>query len=247
MLRRGCNGESRLRAIFAACATDENRAAGARDAAVLALLYGTGLRRAELALLDLEDFDADAGSLRVHGKGNKERIVFLPAGTIRALEHWLQHRRFDAGPLFCHVAKTGAVRISAQLVYRVVLERQRTAGVDGFTPHDLRRSFISDLLDEGVDLATVSRQVGHSDVQTTARTTGAPTAPPRTRRRGWTFRSNSNLYGRHFADQEEARRLACLTLNAHFVAKPDRNHNRPRGTLVGTPQAGEGDRASLHD
>ncbi|MEQ9491958.1 MAG: site-specific integrase [Alphaproteobacteria bacterium] len=161
-----------LRAVFEGCAVDDNRAAGARDAAILALLYGLGLRRAEITLLDLEDYDEAAPSIRVHGKGNKERVVFLPEGAVRALGRWLEHRTFDAGPLFGHVAKTGAVRlkrISAQLVYRVVLKRQAAADLDGFTPHDLRRTFISDLLDGGVDLSTVSRQVGHANVQTTAR------------------------------------------------------------------------------
>lgn len=161
-----------LRAVFRGCAEDANAAAGARDAALLAVLYGGGLRRAEVALLDLADYDAETGALQVHGKGNKARQIFLPTGSQRALARWLEHRLQDEGALFCHVGKTGTVRlrrISAQLVYRVVGKRHQLAGVEEFTPHDLRRSHISDLLDEGVDLATVARQVGHSNVQTTAR------------------------------------------------------------------------------
>ena len=161
-----------LRAVFASCGSDENRAAGARDAAILAVLYGVGLRRAEVAGLELNDFDNEHGTFRIQGKGNKERVVFLPKGTLRAMASWLDLRGFDEGPLFCHVLKNGVIRlqyVSPQLIYRVVLKRHTEAGVETFTPHDLRRSHISDLLDEGVDLATVSRQVGHSSVQTTAR------------------------------------------------------------------------------
>ena len=161
-----------LRAVFASCAVAENRAAGARDAAILAVLYGAGLRRAEVAGLELVDLDDAAGTLCIHGKGNKERVVFVPQGTLRALGGWLKHRSRDEGPMFCHVRKNGVVHlryVTPQLIYRVVLKRHAEAGVDTFTPHDLRRSYISDLLDEGVDLSTVSRQVGHSNVQTTAR------------------------------------------------------------------------------
>ena len=148
-----------LRAVFMSCAEDKNRAAGARDAAILAVLYGVGLRRAETAGLELGDFDEELGTLRIHGKGDKERLVFLPKGTLRALTGWLELRGYDEGPLFCHVPKNGAVRlkyVSPQLIYRVVLKRHAETGVEMFTPHDLRRSYISDLLDEGVDLATVS-------------------------------------------------------------------------------------------
>lgn len=161
-----------LRALFEACQADENYAAGARDAALLALLYGTGLRRSEAAGLALEDVDLAAKKAKVLGKGNKTRTVYFPAGTAAALERWLALRGHEPGALFTAVSKAGKIKlrpISALLVYRVVQKRQLAAGVKAMTPHDLRRSFISDVLDEGIDLATVSRQVGHSSVQTTAR------------------------------------------------------------------------------
>lgn len=168
---RAVDGDE-LRALFAACREDNNAAAGARDLALLALLYGVGLRRAEVARLELGDYDPDEGSLRVEGKGDKERIVFIPRGTAVAVQRWLERRGSEAGPLIAHVNKSGKVRlryVSPNLVYRVVQKRLLAAGVEPLTPHDMRRTFISDLLDEGVDLATVSRQVGHSSVQTTAR------------------------------------------------------------------------------
>ncbi len=98
--------------------------------------------------------------------------MFLPKGTQNALSRWLIQRGSSSGPLLTHVNKAGAVRlkwVSPQLIYRVVDKRLLAAGIERLTPHDMRRSFISDLLDEGVDLATVARQVGHSNVQTTAR------------------------------------------------------------------------------
>jgi len=98
--------------------------------------------------------------------------VYLPAGTLSALLVWLEHRGTASGALFTRVNKAGVITaqgISAQLIYHVVRRRHLAAGIDPFTPHDLRRSFISELLDDGVDLSTVARQVGHSNVQTTAR------------------------------------------------------------------------------
>lgn len=167
-----------LEQLFRSCLDDENAAMGARDAALLALLYGVGLRRAEAASLRLSDYKAGDASLRVRGKGNKQRIAYIPEGALAALEAWLERRgraageRPDDSPLFCSVTRSGRVTyrdITPQLVYHVV--RKRHAGLDiaEFTPHDLRRTHISDLLDEGVDLAVIARQVGHANVQTTAR------------------------------------------------------------------------------
>lgn len=162
-----------LVALFAACSNDSNEPLGARDAAILALLYGAGLRRAEVADALIENFDKRRGRLRIIGKGNKERDAYLPPGALSSVLAWLEHRGTAGVHLFNRITKAGAVAvdhgISAQLVYHVVRHRHLKAGVEPFTPHDLRRSHISDLLDSGVDLATVSRQVGHSNVQTTAR------------------------------------------------------------------------------
>lgn len=161
-----------LVAVFQACGNDENRAIGARDAALLALLYGSGLRRAEAAALVLGDINWADGSVRIVGKGNKERTIFLPGGTVAAVQAWLELRGREGGPLMTQVSKSGRVRmhgITDQLVYHIVRKRHLQAGVAPFTPHDLRRSFVSELLDDGVDLATVAKQVGHFNVQTTAR------------------------------------------------------------------------------
>lgn len=174
--RRGLRGRAvstdELVAVFEACAEDSNHAMGVRDAAILALLYGGGFRRAEAAGAQLAEYKRRDKSLRIRGKGDKERVVYIPDGALEALSAWLLIRGKAPGGIFCGVTKGGRLTdrdITPQLVYRVVEKRHMQAGIAGFTPHDLRRSNISDLLDEGVDLSVIARQVGHSNVQTTAR------------------------------------------------------------------------------
>jgi integrase/recombinase XerD len=160
-----------LSALFRAC--DGATIAGARDAAILALLYGAGLRRSELAALTLSDVDAGTGSIRVIGKGNKERIVYATNGSLRAVKAWIAKRGNDAGALFPAVNKADRIVSAKAMTDKAVallLARIATrAGVASFTPHDMRRTMISDLLDAGGDIATVQRLAGHAQVTTTQR------------------------------------------------------------------------------
>ncbi|WP_066940766.1 tyrosine-type recombinase/integrase [Microtetraspora fusca] len=160
-----------LGAALAAC-DDDHSPTGLRDGAILAVLYSTGCRRAELAGLTLADFDSAARSLRVHGKGDKERFVYLTAPAVARLELWLSVRGGDAGPLFCAINKAGRLRrtrMSGQAVSDIVARRLSDAGAAKRTPHDFRRTFIGELLDAGVDLATTQALVGHASPATTAR------------------------------------------------------------------------------
>ena len=161
-----------LRALFQVCQADRSPA-GARDAALLAVLYGSGLRRAEVVALDLRDYEAETNALRVRsGKGRKDRLSYVTDGSARALAAWLAVRRLDTGPLLCPVTKGGRLvlrRLTDQAVLWVLRKRAAEATVTRFSPHDLRRTFISLLLDAGADLATVQRLAGHANVQTTAR------------------------------------------------------------------------------
>lgn len=160
-----------IAALMAACAADPSPV-GARDAAMIGLLYGCGLRRAEVADLDRESFDAATGELRVLGKGNKERQLFVVNGTAEALADWLTIRGDDPGPLFWPVNKGGKLerghRLTVQAVHGIVQKRRAQAGVGAMTCHDLRRTFAGDLLDAGADVSTVQRLMGHASPTTTA-------------------------------------------------------------------------------
>jgi site-specific recombinase XerD len=169
---RGLSG-GELRALFGACARDQSPA-GARDAALLAVLYGGGLRRSEAVALAVAGLWSRAsGALVVRsGKGDRDRVAYASDGAKAALEAWLALRGEAPGPLFCPVNKGGRIELrpmSAQAVLYRLRARAAEAGVGRFSPHDLRRSYISDLLDAGVDIATVQRLAGHTNVTTTSR------------------------------------------------------------------------------
>ncbi len=164
-------GAGELRALFQACAT--RGVIGARDAALIALLYGAGLRRAEAVALDLADFDIDSGALMVRrGKGDKDRQVYLANGGQHAVRAWLEHRGTEPGPLLFAVAKGGHIvsrRLTSHAAFKALAALGHRAGVAQFGPHDLRRTFVSDLLDNGADIATVARLAGHAQMETTRR------------------------------------------------------------------------------
>jgi site-specific recombinase XerD len=158
--------------LFRQCAADPRRAIGARDAGMIAVLYGCGLRRMEVVNLDLIDYDAAAGTIHVRkGKGNKNRIVYVHPDVAQALQAWLTVRGHRYGPLFPCLARGGHVR-GKRLSYRVVgillARRLQRAGLPHFSPHDLRRSFVNGLLDAGADLSTVQLLAGHTNITTTA-------------------------------------------------------------------------------
>ena len=172
-------------ALFAICAADPS-AAGRRDAALVALLYACMLRRAEASSLDLENYDREQGRFRIVGKRRKERFIYVTAsGVAEALDDWLVVRAqalpADSGPLFVPTGRGGRIqvrfsdgetlpRLSAHAIYATLERRRQQAGIAvKLTPHDFRRTGIGDLLDAGIDLALVSRLVGHSQVETTAK------------------------------------------------------------------------------
>lgn len=159
-----------VRMLFHDC--DPARPGGARDAAMLALAYGCGLRRSEVVGVGVKDVDLDSGAVRVLGKGNKERIVFLPSGARLAVEGWLGHRGRDDGPLLMPVSKGGSI-VPRRMTDQAVAERlrllRRRVGVQPFSAHDLRRTWVGELLDAGADIAVVQALAGHASPTTTAR------------------------------------------------------------------------------
>lgn len=160
-----------IAAMMEACAGDEGPA-GVRDAALIALLYAGGLRRAEIVALNVEDYNPQTGELVVRGKGGKERLLYVDNGPADALADWLLLRGDQPGALFVPIDKGGRIfrrPMTDQAVYGMLRKRAVQAGVKEFSPHDLRRSFVSDLLDAGADISVVQRLAGHANVQTTAR------------------------------------------------------------------------------
>jgi site-specific recombinase XerD len=155
-----------LARMFRACR--DRGDGGSRDRALLAVLYGCGLRRSELSGLDVADIEKDV--LRVRGKGNKERLIPMPASVVTALEQWRAVRGEQPGALFYSLAYRTLTRnrITPPGIYCVIQLLAEHAGIEHFTPHDLRRSYAGDLLDAGVDLPTVRDMMGHADVNTTA-------------------------------------------------------------------------------
>ena len=153
-------------ALFRACG---DTLVGARDAALLALLYGGGVRRSEAVALQLADYDAGKLAVR-QGKGRKERVVFLPSGGREAVEHWIARRGAWPGALLCPVPKNGDLQERALTAQAVLLRLRflaKRANVPSFSPHDLRRSFVGMLLDNGADISSVQQLAGHASVTTT--------------------------------------------------------------------------------
>jgi integrase len=165
-------GHGEKTALMDAC-SDAPGAIGVRDTAIVALLIGTGCRRAEVARLAIEDYDRETDALRIIGKGDKERIVFLSNGARETMLEWLAVRGDAPGALFPPMSKGGGIHYARHMtptaVHLIVQTRAGQAGIAHLTPHDFRRTVAGDMLDNGVDLATVAGVLGHSDTAQTAR------------------------------------------------------------------------------
>lgn len=138
-----------------------------RDRAMLELLYGSGIRLAELVDIDIRDLDLANGFVTVTGKGRKTRVVPIGKAALGAIEAWLAKRPEASGrePLF---TSRGRARMSARNVQlRLKKIAARTTGNDGVHPHLLRHSFASHLLESSGDLRAVQELLGHADISTT--------------------------------------------------------------------------------
>jgi integrase/recombinase XerD len=160
-------------ALLAAAALGEGPIAS-RDCAMLEVLYGAGLRVSELVALPLAALDRRAGLVRVLGKGSRERIVPLGEPALRAVESWLAEGR----PLWARRARRGSEAVfltargaamSRQNFFARLRQLARRAGIasDRVSPHVLRHSFATDLLEGGADLRAVQAMLGHADLATT--------------------------------------------------------------------------------
>jgi len=182
-----------LEQLFASPPSDKPM--GLRDRAILETMYSAGLRVSEVVGLDDEDLDFAAGVLRVRGKGRRERLSPVGSFAIKALRHWLPVRTLaekkDATPVF--VNKYGR-RLTTRSVARMLEKYLKQTGLDSrTTPHSLRHSFATHLLDRGADIRSVQELLGHKSLVTTQIYTHVSTtalrevyerAHPRAKKRG---------------------------------------------------------------
>lgn len=156
--------------LIRACKADV-RPAGKRDAAIIAMMATVGPRRSEVVGLDLSDFRRHDGELRIReAKGNKDRRVPIVDGNRSHLDEWIAVRGEWSGPLFAPISKAGRVlrqQLSDQAIRFILMERARQAGVENFTPHDLRRTCATTLIDRGAPLSVVAEMLGHASTDTT--------------------------------------------------------------------------------
>jgi len=148
-------------------------AKGSRDKAILCIGVGAGLRCAEICALNISDVNFKEGLLTVRrGKGRKYRQIYLAQGVLQKIESWLKFRNKEDGALFTSIRKDGKVemqRLSASGLAYALKSLQASCNVIPFSPHDMRRTFITQLLENNIDINTVRQLAGHSDVSTTVR------------------------------------------------------------------------------
>lgn len=159
--------------LLDACRRDD-KPAGRRDASIIALLHSTGMRRGECANLRLEDYDSGQGKVTLKETKNKsDRIAYLTEGAIYHLENWLVLRQSAPGVIYWRTKRGGDLwpskGMSGAAIYNIIRQRCKQAEVESYTPHDFRRTLISNLLDQQVDISLVSKIVGHSSAAMTAK------------------------------------------------------------------------------
>ena len=144
---------------------------GLRDKAMLELLYATGIRVSELVSLKTEDINLKIGLVKCLGKGSKERIIPLGNVAIKSINNYLENGRlffmkkgYEDALFLNHHGR----RLTRQGFWKIIKKYSSLAGIDqGITPHTLRHSFATHLLENGADLRSVQEMLGHADISTT--------------------------------------------------------------------------------
>jgi len=138
---------------------------GMRDRALLEMLYATGLRVSELTELEVGDVNLKLGFVRCVGKGSKERIVPLGRKAIEAVVRYLESRKGGSTALF---PGRGAGKLTRVACWKIIKRYATLAGITGHvSPHTLRHSFATHLLERGADLRAIQEMLGHADISTT--------------------------------------------------------------------------------
>lgn len=169
---RALSGQE-IKTLLANCQQEKTPAAK-RDAAAIAIFRSCGIRREELTHLKLNDIDLQTGKVEIRrGKGGKYRLVYLNKIALELVKAWVEIRGKKPGALICPINKGSKVIIrhfaaNGDGIYKLIQQRATKAGIEHFSPHDFRRTFCSELLDEE-DTLTVKDLAGHSSANTTAR------------------------------------------------------------------------------
>jgi integrase len=164
-------------------APDAKTLKGVRDRAILALLIGCGLRRAELLRLDVEDLEQREGRWvlpDLAGKGGRVRTVTVPAGVKTRIDTWLKASGIEQGRLFRPVSKAGSLQgreiRDEKVVWRLVMHYAKATDLGKLAPHDLRRTCAKLCRKAGGELEQIQMLLGHSSIQTTERYLGTEQA-----------------------------------------------------------------------
>ena len=149
-----------ISALIKAC--NKNTNAGIRDAAIITLLYSNGIRPTEIVNLNISDYSD--GKLMIRKGHSKPRIVYVVDGALEALQDWLTGRDSKPGPLFLAIVPGGTFRsngpMTSQNIREILRRRAEEAGIKHITPNDLRKSFITRLLDAEMDIVMVGKITG---------------------------------------------------------------------------------------
>lgn len=139
-----------------------------RDRAILELAYGAGLRASELVTARMEDLDLKQGRIAVRGKGNKDRIALFGRTCVEAIEAYMQKERVADKEVDSLFVNPWGRPLSTRTIQNIIKRWARKAGLpEDVTPHTLRHSFATHLLDGGADLKTVQQLLGHENLETT--------------------------------------------------------------------------------
>lgn len=140
---------------------------GLRDKAILELLYGCGLRVSEAVNMDIADIYPDEGFIKVRGKGDKERLVPIGESALTAIEAYLQARPHDIDDSILFAGRRGS-RLSRISMFNIIKREAAAAGIRrNISPHTMRHSFATHLVENGADLRVVQEMLGHESILTT--------------------------------------------------------------------------------
>jgi len=138
---------------------------GLRDRAILEVLYSTGIRVSELVGLNTGDVDLVSGSVKVRGKGKRERLALLGAESQRAVRNYIEKRKTNSKAIFLNKNNT---RLTDRSVRRIIDKYVKECSIENkISPHSIRHSFATHLLNNGADLRSIQELLGHKNLSTT--------------------------------------------------------------------------------